>query len=53
VHHAPYPLQRAEVLSLDETLLQAAGIERPDEAPLAHYAREISVEIFPLQVVGS
>lgn len=52
VHHAPYPLQRAEVLSLDESLLQAAGVRRPAGAPLAHYAREVSVEIFPLHVVS-
>ncbi|HEX8235674.1 MAG TPA: DUF2071 domain-containing protein [Abditibacteriaceae bacterium] len=52
VHHAPYPLQRAEVLSLDESLLSAAGIMRPNEAPLAHYAREVSVEIFPLEAVN-
>jgi uncharacterized protein YqjF (DUF2071 family) len=51
VHHAPYPLQRANVTSLDESLLAAAGIVKPDEPPLAHYAREVSVEIFPLQAV--
>jgi uncharacterized protein YqjF (DUF2071 family) len=51
VHHTPYPLQRAEVVSLDESLVAAAGVVRPDEAPLAHYAREVSVEIFPLQAI--
>ena len=29
VHHRPYPLQPAKLLSLDETLLAAAGLERP------------------------
>jgi uncharacterized protein YqjF (DUF2071 family) len=53
VHHTPYPLQLATVLSLDESLVAAAGIVRPDEAPLAHYAREVSVEIFPLEAVNS
>jgi uncharacterized protein YqjF (DUF2071 family) len=48
VHHAAYPLQTAEVRNLDETLLAAAGIERPGCAPLAHYARGVRVEVFPL-----
>ena len=46
VHHSPYPLQRAEVHSLDESLLAAAGIRRPDTAPLVHYAREVSVRVY-------
>jgi uncharacterized protein YqjF (DUF2071 family) len=51
VHHTPYPLQPAELLALDETLLAAAGLTRPDEPPLAHYALGVSVEVFPLQRV--
>jgi uncharacterized protein YqjF (DUF2071 family) len=48
VHHRPYPLQSAEVFSLDETLLAAAGIERPDVAPLAHFAAGVDVDVFAL-----
>jgi uncharacterized protein YqjF (DUF2071 family) len=48
VHHSPYPLQTASVSALDETLLAAAGIGRPEEAPLAHFARGVRVEVFPL-----
>jgi uncharacterized protein YqjF (DUF2071 family) len=48
VHHLPYPLQVAQVDSLDETLLTAASIHRPDIAPLAHYAAEVKVEVFRL-----
>jgi uncharacterized protein YqjF (DUF2071 family) len=51
VHHAPYPLQTAQFARLEETLLAAAGIQRPDEAPLAHFAREVTVNIFPLRRV--
>ena len=29
-------------------MVKAAGIARPDEAPLAHYAREVRVHVFPL-----
>jgi uncharacterized protein YqjF (DUF2071 family) len=49
VHHHPYPLQPARVDGLEETLLAAAGLTRPEEAPLAHYAREVSAEVFPLE----
>jgi uncharacterized protein YqjF (DUF2071 family) len=48
VHHRAYPLQSATVLSLHETLLSAAGIERPGDIPLAHYAAGVDVEVFPL-----
>ncbi len=52
VHHTPYPLQAADVLALDEIMLAAAGIARPDEAPLAHFARGVNVEVFPLTRVA-
>jgi uncharacterized protein len=52
IHHAPWPLQGADVPALDETLLAAAGIARPDEPPLAHYGREVRVEIFAAERVG-
>lgn len=51
VHHPPYPLQRAVVHSLDESMVAAAGIAHPDEPPLAHYACEVRVHIFPLHRV--
>ncbi len=51
VHHAPYPLQSANLLSLDESLLAAVGIERPEIAPLAHFAAGVNVEIFPLRPI--
>jgi uncharacterized protein YqjF (DUF2071 family) len=52
VHHRPYPLQAAEVTSLDESLLAAAGIERPASPPLAHFAEGVRVEVFPLTCNG-
>ena len=51
VHHTPYPLQSAKILSLDETLLAAAGIARPDITPLAHFSTGVNVEVFPLRAV--
>ena len=52
IHHQPWPLQDAEVSRLDETLLSAARIARPDAPPLAHYAREQRVEVFASERVS-
>jgi uncharacterized protein YqjF (DUF2071 family) len=46
VHHAPYPVQRARVLDLQDELVDAAGIPEPTGPPLAHYAAGVNVEIF-------
>ena len=49
VHHSPYPLRAAQVEECDESALAAAGIARPVGAPLAHYARQVVVEVFGLE----
>ena len=49
VHHTPYPLQTARILTLDETLLAAAGIDRPETIPLAHFSTGVDVEVFPIR----
>jgi uncharacterized protein YqjF (DUF2071 family) len=49
VHHAPYPLQSAKLLCVEETLLRAAGLSRPTMTPLAHYARSVDVSVFGLR----
>ncbi len=48
VHHRPYPLQPAQVLELEESLLAAAGLRRGESPPLAHYAAGVDVEVFGL-----
>jgi uncharacterized protein YqjF (DUF2071 family) len=48
VHHRPYPLQPARVELAEESLFVAAGLERPPAEPLAHYASEVRVDIYPL-----
>lgn len=53
VYHHPYPLQQATLSALDESLLAAAGIARPQGKPIAHFARGVSVEVFPLVRLGS
>jgi uncharacterized protein len=52
VHHLPYPLQSATLQSLDETLLAAAGIARPDTPPLSHFARGVDVKVYALEKSG-
>jgi uncharacterized protein YqjF (DUF2071 family) len=49
VHHHPYPLQGAEILTLDESLLTAAGVHRPDSAPIGHFAAGVDVKVYALQ----
>jgi len=49
VHHQPYPIQRADVVELEETMIWAAGIKRPESAPLRHYASEVNVKVYPLE----
>jgi uncharacterized protein YqjF (DUF2071 family) len=51
VHHQPYPLQRAEVGTFEETLVWAAGVRRPDNLAFRHYAREVNVKVYPLESV--
>jgi uncharacterized protein YqjF (DUF2071 family) len=51
VHHQPYPLQRAEVITLQETLIWASGIKRPEHPAYAHYASEVNVKVYPLERV--
>lgn len=51
VHHQPYPVQKAETALIDETMLWAAGIKRPEQPSLRHYAREVNVKVYALEKV--
>lgn len=53
VHHVPYPAHLAEVLELEDTLLQTAGLEQPTDPPAyVHCSPGVDVEIFELRAVG-
>lgn len=52
VRHVPYAIRDAEILTLEENLLDAAGIDRPDAAPHARFAGEVRVDVFPLRDVA-
>ena len=43
--HDPWPLHRATLLDLDDSLVTAAGLPRPTGEPLVHYAPSVQVRI--------
>jgi uncharacterized protein YqjF (DUF2071 family) len=43
IEHPPWPLQRAEAVRLEETLLRAAGLPQPHGEVLAHFAPRVDV----------
>jgi uncharacterized protein YqjF (DUF2071 family) len=49
VHHEPYPLQQALVPFVRENFLPGISLSRPERPPLAHYAKEVDVDVFSLQ----
>jgi len=51
VHHPPYQVRGADVEGLEESLLAAAGLPRPSEAPLALFSEGVDVDVFSLRRV--
>lgn len=48
IHHAPWPLQPAEVELSENTMAEPIGIVLPDTKPLAHFARNQEVVAWPI-----
>jgi uncharacterized protein YqjF (DUF2071 family) len=46
VSHQPYPVQRAEILSLHDDLIEAGGLPKPSGEPLVHYASGVDSTIY-------
>ena len=46
VHHPPYPVHRARVLSLSESLCCAAGLPAAGAVRHAHFSPGVDVEVF-------
>ncbi len=46
VYHTPYQVAAAELLSLEQNLLAAAGLESTDPPSLSHYSPGVDVEVF-------
>ena len=51
IHHAPWPLQKAELVSLKSSMIESHGLPTPQGDPLLHYCEELSVDIWPLEAV--
>ncbi len=49
IHHAPWPLRRAELASYRSTMLESHGLPAPAGEPLLHYADAIKVDVWPLE----
>ena len=45
VQHQPWPLWDAELLHLEQTLLEAVGLPEPSEEPLVHYSPGVDVRL--------
>jgi len=45
IEHEPWPLARATVVTLDQNIIEAAGLPAPEGQPLVHYAPEIDVKV--------
>ncbi len=52
VHHTPYPLRAVQCGFVEEGLIKATQIERPDVAPLVHFSPGVDVEVFGLERSG-
>jgi len=49
IHHRPWPLRAAELISLESTMIESHGLPTPKEDPHLHYCEELSVDIWPLR----
>jgi uncharacterized protein YqjF (DUF2071 family) len=52
VHHAPWPLQRAEVIIEESGILSAAGFDPIEGDPVCHFSTGVHVVSFGKEVVG-
>ena len=43
VEHPPWPLHRASVVHIEQTLVSAAGLAHPQSPPLVHFAHRVDV----------
>jgi uncharacterized protein YqjF (DUF2071 family) len=53
IHHRPWPLQTAALLSFNSTMIESHGLPAPGGNPLLHYCEELAVDIWPLRRVDT
>jgi uncharacterized protein len=51
IHHEPWQLYEAELTSFNSTMLEANRLPQPKTQPILHYADEVNVDIWSLQLV--
>ena len=51
IHHEPWQLYEAELTSFSSTMLEANRLIQPKTQPLLHYADEVNVDIWSLELV--
>jgi uncharacterized protein YqjF (DUF2071 family) len=51
VEHAPWPLETARPVRLEQTLTDCAGLPRPEGMPAVHFSRGVDMRIAPPQPV--
>ena len=47
IEHQPWPLHRASVAALRDSLVEAAGLPAPAGEALTHYAKRVDVKVGP------
>lgn len=52
VHHPPYPLHRATVHGVRESMARAAGLPDPQGPPLVLYSPGVDVDVFGLRAIS-
>ena len=51
IHHQPWQLYEAELTSFSSTMLEANRLIQPKTQPILHYADEVNVDIWSLELV--
>ncbi|HWS54940.1 MAG TPA: DUF2071 domain-containing protein [Pyrinomonadaceae bacterium] len=51
IHHRPWPLRKVRVETYRSSMVEAAGLGRPEGAPLLHHGGPVDVEVWPLEKV--
>jgi uncharacterized protein YqjF (DUF2071 family) len=51
IHHAPWPLQRANAEIETNSMTDALGISLPQTAPLLHFSKLQEVAVWPLREI--
>lgn len=51
IEHPPWPLQRAQVLRLEQNLVENSGVPKPSGDPVVHFSRSVDVRIDRLRLL--